>query len=286
MKTKVVLVCIVALGLLLAACSPAATPAPSVVGIQEVSATAVAQTVETAQDGVQPVAPAGGVRMVIKDADMELLVEDVDVALAKVTQMAADYGGYVVSSQTWEDADRKHGSLRIAVPSAQFETALNQLRNLGVKVVRETASGQDVSAEYVDLRSRLTNLEATAARVREFLKDAKTVEESLRVNQQLSELEAQIEQVKGQMEYYEGRAAFSTISVALTPQAAPARPEPKAAWDPGRTFERASDVLATLLQGLADLLIWLGVVFGPFALVGALILGLGWRLLRPRKARA
>lgn len=42
-------------------------------------------------------------------------------------------------------------------------------------------------------------LEATAARVRAFLDQARTVEESLKINGQLSELEGQIEQVKGQL---------------------------------------------------------------------------------------
>ncbi|MGQ0600573.1 MAG: DUF4349 domain-containing protein, partial [Anaerolineales bacterium] len=168
----------------------------------------------------------------------------------------------------------------------QFEAALNQLRGLSVKVERESASGQDVSAEYVDLRSRLNNLEATAARVREFLADAKTVEESLKVSGQLQELEAQIEQVKGQMKYYEGRAAFSTITLQLTPQIAPVSPKPTA-WDPGKTFERATGTLTTLAQTFADIAIWLIVVFGPFGLIAALIFGFGWRLMRgARKARA
>jgi hypothetical protein len=112
------------------------------------------------------------------------------------------------------------------------------------------------------------------------------VEESLKVSAQLQDLEAQIEQVKGQMQYYEGRAAFSTITLQLTPVMVAAETE-KAPWDPGRTFERASATLTTLAQTLADIGIWLIVVFGPFALIAALALGLGWRVIRgTRKAKA
>src|SRR3990172_5309040 len=106
-----------------------------------------------------------------------------------------------------------YATLPLGIPSSQFEKALIFLRSLALQVTRETATGQDVSAEYTDLQSRLTNLEATAARVRDFLKDAKTIEDSLRISQQLSELESQIEQIKGQMSFYEGRAAFSTVTV-------------------------------------------------------------------------
>jgi hypothetical protein len=235
---------------------------------------------------------SGSLRMVIKDAEMELLVENTDRAIDQVTQLVADYGGYLISSQSWFDGEFKYAAIRLAVPSQAFETALTNLRHIGVKVVKETGSGQDVSAEYTDLQSRLTNLEATAARVREFLKAAQTVEESLNVNQQLSELESQIEQIKGQMKYYEGRTAYSTITANLVPQrptptpsptATPtATPTPKPGWNPANTFNNASGVLSTLFRTTIDLLIWLIVVFGPFALALGLVFWLLDRILRMR----
>jgi hypothetical protein len=224
----------------------------------------------------------GSVRMVIKDAEIELLVEDADRAIDQVTQLAADYGGYLISSQSWYDGEFKYAAIRLAVPSQAYETALTNLRHIGSQVVRETSSGQDVSAEYTDLQSQLTNLEATAARVREFLKAAQTVEESLKVNAQLSELEAKIEQIKGQMKYYEGRTAYSTITANLTPQrptptptpspTPSATPTPRPGWNPTNTFDNASGVLGALLRATVDLLIWLIVVFGPFVAVFGLIL--------------
>jgi hypothetical protein len=234
------------------------------------------------------------VRMVIKDAELELLVENPDRAIDQVTQLAADYGGYLLSSESWFDGEFKYATIRLAVPSEAFETVLTNLRHISIKVIKETGSGQDVSAEYTDLQSRLTNLEATTARVREFLKDAKTVEESLKVNQQLSDLEAQIEQIKGQMKFYEGRAAFSTITASLVPQRPTPTPSPtftpsptatvtltptstatstpKPQWNPGKTVNNATDVLGILFRATVDLLIWLIIVFGPFLLVLVLIL--------------
>ena len=280
MHTRRLLIVSVLFAVAVAACGPAATQVPD--GLPAV--TAAPQP--TAAPGSAPgdasqlaYAPSASRQMVIKNAEMELLVGDTDAALAQVTQLAADNGGYVLNSQTWYKGNDKYASVRLAVPSAQFENAMNYLRRLGLQVLRETASGQDVSAEYVDLQSRLANLEATAARVREFLAQAKTVEESLRVNQQLSELEAQIEQVKGQMKYYEGRAAFSTIDIALTPQRATPPAATPAAWNPGATFTEASDVLVSVTRTTVDLLIWLVVVLGPIVLaLGLILAGARWAL--------
>jgi len=269
------------LALFMVACSPAATPVPD--GLRAPMPTqAPVATVVVSGDSAQPAPRLGEPpgRMVIKDAEMELLVRDTNIAIAQVTQMAADNGGYIISSQTWDSDGYKHATLRLGVPSSAFEQSLNFLRTLAVQVLKEATSGQDVTADYTDLQTRLTNLEATAARVREFLVDAKTVEESLRINQQLSELEGQIAQIKGQMKYYEGRSAFSTITVQLTPQSAPATPTLESAWNPGQTFQKASGVLVKTSQGLADVFIWLLIVGGPLALVSLLLLGAARWLFR------
>jgi len=224
--------------------------------------------------------------MIIKNAEIELLVADTDLAIDQVTLMAADFGGYLISSQTWFTGDDKHGTLNMGVPSAQFEAVLSRLRRAGSEVLRETTSGQDVSADYADLQARLTNLEATAARVREFLASATNVTESLAVNAELSALQGQIEQIKGQMRYYEGRSAYSTITVTLTPERAPAEPAADEPWMPQETFASALETLREGSQTVADGLIWFGVVCGPGLLLLALPLGaVAWVRRARRKQR-
>ena len=259
----------------LAACGARAATPEVVVQSQIVAPTAApAATSAPASSGAgQPglLPPAG--QMIIKNADIELLVSDSKQVLVRITQLAADDGGYILSSETSYVGGQERGSLQMAVPAAQFEAGLNQLRGLGLKVLKESSSGQDVSAEYTDLQSRLNNLEATAARVRTFLDSSKTVSDSLAVNNQLSDLEGQIEQIKGQMKYYEGRAAFSTISVTLTPEPPVAQPEPELSWNPLRTFNRATAALGQLLRASADIVIWFVVLTSPLtlALVGLVL---------------
>jgi hypothetical protein len=238
--------------------------------------------------------PSTSGRMVIKDALIEILVHDLGLAVQQVTQLAADQGGYLLSSESSQREGAGYATLRLGVPSAAFEETLNKLRGMGLQVLNETTSGQDVSAEYTDLKSRLANLEATAARVREFLAEAKTVEESLRINATLSELEGQIEQVKGQMNYYEGRSAFSTITVVLTPDVptptptatptATPTPTPTPGWNPANTFDDASTVFVRLGQSAVDILIWLAVLAGPLLILAGIVL-LIVRLLRRPAAR-
>jgi hypothetical protein len=271
-------------------------PYPGAAPLPQAQATIVPEEAAGGVGGGVPQAllPSTAGRMVIKDAMIELLVHDLSLAVQQATQLAADQGGYLLSSESSQREGAGYATLRLGVPSAAFEETLNKLRGMGLQVLNETTSGQDVSAEYTDLKSRLANLEATAARVREFLADAKTVEESLRINATLSELEGQIEQVKGQMNYYEGRSAFSTITVVLTPDVptptptatptATPTPTPTPGWNPANTFDDASHVFVRLGQSAVDMLIWLAVLAGPLLILAGIVLLIA-RLLRRSVSR-
>jgi len=156
-----------------------------------------------------------------------------------------------------------------------------------------------VTDQYVDLQSQLQNLEATRARIQEFLKDAKTVDEALRINQELANIESQIEQIKGRMNYLNDRSAFSTITVNFEPElpiltptptptvAPPHTPIPTATlkpWKPGETFGEAKQTVTVAYRGIFDFLIWLVVVVLPILLPPALVVWLLWKLFT-RKAR-
>jgi hypothetical protein len=237
-------------------------------------------------------------RMIVKNADVRLLVKDTDVAIDRTTQIAGDAGGYIVSSRVWYQDyygnNLKYASITLGVPVDEFERVLTRLRGLAVRVLDETASGDDVTEQYVDLQSQLTNLEATRERLKEFLRDTKTVDEALRVNQELANIESQIEQIKGRMNYLSDRSAYSTITINLEPEfpiltpTPTSTPKPTATpipWKPGDTFNDAKDTVTVAYQGIANFLIWLFVVILPIVLPPALIVWGMWKLLNRKPGK-
>ncbi|HXF85551.1 MAG TPA: DUF4349 domain-containing protein [Anaerolineales bacterium] len=266
--------------------------APSMSDVSQVPAPTMAPAFEIVNPSGELTVVERSNRMVVKNADLRLLVKDTDVAIDRALQIVGDAGGYIVSSRVWYQDyygnNLKYASLTMGVPVDEFEHVLTRLRGLAIRVVDETASGDDVTEQYVDLQSQLQNLEATRARIQEFLKDAKTVDEALRINQELANIEAQIEQIKGRMNYLADRSAFSTITVNLEPEfpiltpTPTSTPKPTATpipWNPGETYQEAQDTLAIVYQGIADFLIWLFVVVLPVFLPPALILWGLWKLL-------
>ena len=228
--------------------------------------------------------------MIIKNGDVKLLVEDTDIAIDRATQVIGDMGGYIISSRVWyqpyaDGENYKYATITIGVPVDQFERALSRLRGLAVKVLDETASGEDVTNQFVDLQSQVTNLEATRDRIKSFLDQAQTVDEALRINTELANVEAQIEQLKGQMNYLQDRSAYSTVTVNLEPvlpeipevtQTPTPTPTPQV-WQPGETFKDAKKAVTYAYQGIIDFLIWIFVVFVPIFAPPVLIMWGLWK---------
>ena len=254
--------------------------------------------------GVEAASPADIPRLIVKDGQLALLVEDTDRAIDGLMQVVGDVGGYVISSrvsiQQWYDRGYKFATITIGVPASEFERAIRRLRSLAIRVNEESSTGQDVTDEYIDLQSRLESLQATRDRILEFLKRANSVDEALKVNEQLAAVEAQIEEVQGRINYFSGRASYSTITVSLEPDlpiitltptptaSVTPTPTPTATplpWDPSKTFQNARGTLGSIYQALGEIAIWLTVVVvpvvGPLLLIGWLI----WFLTSGRSRR-
>ncbi|HEU5103834.1 MAG TPA: DUF4349 domain-containing protein, partial [Roseiflexaceae bacterium] len=206
---------------LAAAPSAPPMPTPSLMPEAIVAPAAEAPTAAPAAGGgpgasAPPVAPNDPSRKIIKDATLMLEVANVDLALSRISGDAAQVGGYVLETRTDQlGPSQKQALLKLAVPVNQFEAMLQRIREAGNRVLSEAASGTDATQEYVDTQSQLANLEATQARIRQFLERATTVEEALQLNAQLSSIEGQISQLKGRLQFLTQRAAYSTIAVQL-----------------------------------------------------------------------
>ncbi len=188
--------------------APAGGAAPALEG-SDASSPGSANQPPTDQQGIT--------RLVIKSADISLQVETVRDAEVAVRAKVNELGGYIVRVETNGTDQSLTSHITFRVPAERFDDALTGLQGLAQKVLSRTVSGDDVTEEFVDLESRLRNLEATRDRLQAFLDKAATVEEALKVNNSLSQIQGEIEQLKGRSQFLKQSAALSTITVYLTP---------------------------------------------------------------------
>lgn len=205
-------------------------------------------------------------RLIIRTADLNIIVSDTEESISMISGLVNRTGGWVVSSGTYQYSEAKRGDMTVRVPAEEFDAILQQIKDSAVEVSSESTSGQDVTEEYVDLSARLENLEATAARVRGFLDDTETVEEALAVNMELSRLEGDIEAMKGRLQYLSQSAAFSTINISLTPDILN-QPIEVAGWRPQGIARDAIEALVETLQVVANAGIWIVLYILPLVIL-------------------
>ncbi|MBZ0283801.1 MAG: DUF4349 domain-containing protein [Anaerolineae bacterium] len=223
-------------------------------------------------------------RVILKTASLNLIVESAESALASITSMTDEMGGWVVSSTTSmvtmaDGTEVARGSITIRIPAERLDEALTRIKSGGGEVDSESVTGQDVTQQYVDLTSRLTNLEAAEAQLRTIMEGATRTEDVMAVFQQLVQVRSELEVVRGQIQYYAESAAYSSVTVNLTPKAIDT-PIQIAGWSPGRTVERALASLVNLLRGLADIVITVVIVGIPLVLMIGIPGWLAWRTFK------
>ena len=260
---------------------PAATQPPAATAVMDRGAVGEQQAIQ---------------RLVIQNADLAIVVADVDARMKAVEALAVELGGFVVSSsryQTYANNGTQvpEAQVVIRVPAEKLDTALDRIKADVVKVDTESRTGQDVTADYVDQLSRLKNLEATEAQLTKIMESATKTDDVMAVFNQLSSVREQIEVVKGQIKYYEQSAALSAISVRIIAEAT-IQPIEIAGWKPQGVARDAIQDLIYFFQGFVDFLIRFALLILPALILMGIplylvFLGLRavWRRVRKPKVR-
>jgi hypothetical protein len=189
-----------------------------------------------------------------KLADLRLLVEQEQGFIA---------GTDAQSSPTTDDSIR-NGVITFMVPSAKFDETIDLLGKMG-KLKNEHISGNDVSAQYVDLQARLANQMAQRDAMLVLLKRAQSISDIIAVQNQIGQITGQIEQLKGQIQYIEHNTTFSTVTVNMLEAGAPAQVQRQDTWgfatalsDGAHNFVTTINYVVTGLGAIGPVLVLLG----------------------------
>lgn len=214
-------------------------------------------------------------RLIVRSGSLTIEVLDTKQALESISKIAVQLGGFVVQSNTWQETYYQsntlpYGSITIRVAAENFDQAIEAIQantpDPEKNVLSKVISGEDITSEYIDSTSRLSSLEATRTKLYEIMDTAATAEETLTVYKEISDIESQIEVLKGQIKYMEESAALSSISAEVHP-IVPAKEVEVKEWSFTNIFNNAVQNLIDTAQNLGEWLIIFAVSVLPFLLI-------------------
>jgi hypothetical protein len=216
---------------------------------------------------------------IIRTGTIDLEVTDVTTALVTARDGIRAMGGYVGASQTQNVEDRPTASITYRIPASRWEDALDLLRRLNgltSKVVTEQTQAVEVTGQVVDLQARIKNLRASEAALQQIATGTTKISDVLEVQQQLTNVRGQIEQLSAALADLQDRAGFATLTATFSVPVVAVDVATKG-WEPGVVVDEATASLVNVLQALTTAGIWFAIVWLPILLVlGAIVAFVIW----------
>ena len=207
---------------------------------------------------------------VIRTAQLTITVASglFDSKLADLRTVVEQEQGYIAGTDAQSNPASndtiRTGVITFMVPAARFDETIDLLAKMG-KLKNEHISGNDVSAQYVDLQARLANAKAQRDAMLVLLKRAQSIQDIIAVQTQIGQITGQIEQLKGQIQYIEHNTSYSTVTVNLLESGAPVQVQKPDSWgfatalsDAAHNFVATVNYVITGLGAIGPVLVLLG----------------------------
>jgi hypothetical protein len=229
-------------------------------------------------------------QLIIYTGTLDLEVADVGSTVAQASQLIAGLGGHVASSEATDKSDRQFATVTYRIPAERWDEALTGLRPLGTRVISENTESEDVTGQVVDLDARIANLKSSELALQAIMARASSIPDVLKVQDELSGIQGDIESMTAQRDSLAGRAAFATLKVIFELPVLPETTVATGGWDLGHELDNAVAALVRVGQGITTLLIWVIVVVLPIVVPLLILLWIAlwlrrrWLAAHPRPA--
>lgn len=155
-------------------------------------------------------------RKIIYNAYINLVVDQFDGLPGKVQALAKTHGGFVASSNLYgNDGQPRRGEWTLRIPSKAYDKFLAGAQTIG-QVRSLNSDSREVTAEYVDLQARLSNLDAQEKRLHDHLnQNTKSLKDILAVEKEIARVRGESERLQGRLNVLKDLTALSTVSLTV-----------------------------------------------------------------------
>jgi len=198
--------------------APQEVPAPSVEGygysdsskmnLDETLVTTVGSRVYTDVDS-----------KLIRQAEISIQTIDFAAAITALDELTAGMGGYYQNAQTqgggyYDTNAQRYAYYTVRIPKDNCDAFLDATGNIG-HVVSSSESSTDVGDQYYDTELRLKTLQTKQERLLVLMAKADLMEDIIALENSLSDVQYEIEQLTSTLKRYDGLVDFASISVTI-----------------------------------------------------------------------
>lgn len=215
-------------------------------------------------------------KKIIKDGDFTVKTEQINISKKGIDHLLKKLSAYYETEDLQNSEEAISYNLKIRVPSANFEKLVSALESGKDEIERKNIQARDVTEEYVDIESRLSNKRDYLKRYKELLSRAQTVKDMLAVEEIIRNLQEEIESKEGRLKYLSDQVAFSTLNIHLYQQKEPTDK------NEGSFLTKTSTSFKHGWTSIVDFMLW-GIGIWPYLVIAAAVFFIARRMIKNRK---
>lgn len=208
----------------------------------------------------------------IRTIRMTAETEDMDALLPQIEQRIAELGGYVESQDIYNGSvgtsRSRHANFVIRIPAQQLDQFVNQVSDVS-NIVSKNESTEDVTLSYIEVEGRVTALETEQDRLLELLAQAESMDDLLLIESRLTDVRAELEEVKSKLRLYDNQVNYGTIHLNVDEVVEYTEDKPEGFWERITTgFAESMENMGTIITELTIFMI----VAIPYLIPGAVFI--------------
>lgn len=231
---------------------------------------------------------------IIYSASLSAETTEFDAAIAAIESMIAESGGYIQSSNISGDTRynddgttsvvNRYASYTVAVPSEKFEDFLSKSGNIG-NVTSLNRSAENITSRYTDTEARIASLKVQEERLLAMMEESGDLESLIALEQRLSEVTYEIESYQRDLNNWDRRVAFSTVSIDLWEVSVYTPTVPVTRTFGEKLSDAFSDGWKSFVRGVQNLVLVLAELLPNLVLLAVIVLAVIFIVRAIRKRR-
>lgn len=164
--------------------------------------------------------PQVNAQKLIRTITVEAETNDLDALLAQLDAKISAMGGYVENRSVRNgsaSATRRYryASLTIRVPVDQLDSFAAHIKDQS-NVVTFNENAKDITLSYIATQSRITALQTEEVRLLELMAKAEDMSDLLQIQQRLTDVRTELEEVTSQLRLYDNLVDYGTINLSVS----------------------------------------------------------------------
>lgn len=212
-------------------------------------------------------------KIIIKNAKAYITVKDSEKAIEVISNWVSSNGGNEFSRSTNVVKENSRINVVYKIQPDQLQLFVDMLKEQG-EITSCDIKSDDITDQYYDVTARLGSLKSGRDQFLEVLKKANTIDEILKVQEQINKINGDIESLQGKINMWNKMVAESTIELTILEESDPVK-NANISWN----FTSFQDILKTMKNGfvitsnvIVNLISWVFIII--VSLIPIIILGI------------